>query len=141
VRIRGKLTGLLIAIALGATVQLAGAAPAMAFGTRPASCGTASLCFYVNNNFSDGPGRLTQSSGNLANFAHSTCGGTWNNCISSIWNATPACWHLYDSANFVGGFHNLAPNDGYTNLGSQAAYDNKITSVKRNPNGTGSCNF
>lgn len=124
-------------------VPLTAGSPAMASGSRPSDCTTASLCFYNGTNFTDGPGKLTARANTLASFSHASCGsGTWNNCMSSVWNATSKCWHLYDATGAAGGtgtYHNLGPNDGYTNLGTQAAYDNKVSSVKP---GTGaSCTF
>jgi hypothetical protein len=130
-----------LAAALG--IPLVDAGPAMAYGTRPASCNTASLCFYVNDQFRDGPGKLTQTSANLGVYAHRSCGAnsnySWNNCMTSVWNATSACWHIYDLTGTTGGYHNLGPNDGYTNLGTQGDYNDRVSSVKR---GSGrSCSF
>ena len=135
-----RLTVVLAVLAAVLGMSLANASPAMAYGTRPASCNTASLCFYVHSGFRDGPGRLTQTSNDLAVYPHSTCASrTWTNCISSFWNATSACWHLHDLTGTRGGFHNLGPNDGYTNMATQSSYNDKVSSVKRGP--TGSCAF
>ena len=61
--------------------------------------------------------------------------------MSSVWNATSKCFHLYDATGATGAYHNLAPNDGYTDMGAQTSLSNKVSSVKPNPNGTGNCNF
>jgi hypothetical protein len=119
--------------------------PAMASGSRPASCNTASLCFYNNANFGDGPGKVTGRNNDLGAFSHASCpNDTWSNCMSSVWNATSKCFHLYDATGAAGGvgtYHNLGPNDGYLNLGTEAAYNDKVSSVKPNPSGSGSCSF
>ncbi|RSM40148.1 hypothetical protein DMB66_57465 [Actinoplanes sp. ATCC 53533] len=133
-----RLLAVLVSLAAAVSVPLTISSPAMAYGSRPASCNTASLCFYANNNFVDGPGKVTSAAA-LGSYSHSSCaGGTWNNCMSSVWNATTKCFHLHADAGPTGGFHNLGPNDGYTNLGSQAAYDNTVSYVK---SGRANCSF
>ncbi|GIE94083.1 peptidase inhibitor family I36 protein [Paractinoplanes rishiriensis] len=123
-------------------VPLTVGSPAQAYGTRPASCNTASLCFYNFIQFreSDGVGKVTGSNPHLGVFSHATCkDGTWNNCMSSVWNATSRCFHLHNGTDYTLGYHNLAPNDGYTDMGAQTSLNNRVSSVRAGS--TGNCNF
>jgi hypothetical protein len=136
----GRLTAVLAVLATVLGLSLVSASPAMAYGRRPASCNTATLCFYVHKDFVDGPGRLTESSRDLGVYPHKTCDNdTWDQCISSFWNATNRCWHLHDIVGYRGGYHNLAPNDGYTNMETQSSLNDDVSSVRRGS--TGSCAF
>lgn len=138
---RSRIAAAATVAALTIGVTVAAASPSFADGRRPASCSTAQLCFYVNAKFADGPGKLTSSVTNLAAYKHKSCGAkssyTWTNCITSLWNATTSCWHLYDATGYAGSYHNLSGNDGYTDLTKNTRFNDKISSMKRMP--TGQC--
>ncbi len=140
---RRRITPVVAVLVAAAAAALAAPTPASADGRAPNSCDDRpELCFYVNANFNDGPGRVTNSQPNLAVFPHDSCrqsGRTWNNCISSLWNNTNRCWHLHDATSYRNGFHNLGPNDGYTNLARNTTYNDKISSLRKGP--TGNCYF
>ena len=59
----------------------------------PSGCTAGNVCFWVNANFNDGPGRLSGINRDWSVFHHSTCpNGTWNNCASSVYNNGVSCW-------------------------------------------------
>lgn len=137
----------LLTAALG--IPLANPSPALANVARPGNCEPGRLCLYrddqFNKNSYDSVGRLSDTARDLGVFPHRTCGATtanytWSNCITSIYNDTSACFHLYDNTGNTGRYHNLGPHDGYYNLGTQAHYNDVISSVKRGPS-SGSCAF
>jgi hypothetical protein len=136
---------ILVMVAIFATalaVPLTAATPAQAYGNRPPSCDTARLCFYnfIQFRASDGVGKVADSNTHLAIFPHASCDdGTWDDCMSSVWNATNKCFHLHEHIRFIGGYHNLSPDDGYSDMGAQTSLNNRVSSVERGS--SSSCNF
>ena len=133
---------MLAIFATGLAASLTAAAPAQAYGKRPPSCNTATLCFYNYIQFraSDGVGKLADSNTHLSIFPHATCDeGTWDNCMSSVWNATNKCFHLHEHERFLGDHHNLSPDDGYSDMGAQTRLSNKVSSVEKGR--SSSCDF
>jgi hypothetical protein len=131
-----------LAAALG--LPLAIPEPALA-ASRPTNCDPGWFCLYRDDEYhSDTVGRLSTTARDLGVFPHRGCGATtsnytWSNCLTSVWNDTAACWHLYDNTGNTGGYHNLGRWDGYHNLGTQAHYNDVISSVKRGT--SSSCSF
>jgi hypothetical protein len=95
-------------------------------------CGSgAYLCFWKNAQYSDGPGRLA-SAQNLTSWSHSSCpSGTWNDCISSLYNRQGHCARLYFNAGRSGPLHYLSNGDVYYNLGTQFSdgFNDNISSL------------
>ncbi|WP_433306584.1 peptidase inhibitor family I36 protein [Actinoplanes sp. CA-030573] len=134
--------------ALGVPLANASPAAAAAKPSRPSTCEANWFCFYKDDQFNknnprDTRGRVQQTQKDLRVFSHPTCkgrsNGTWNDCMTSVFNDTAACWHLFDSLNNIGGYHNLGAHDGYVNLGTQADYNDVVSSLKRG--GSSSCAF
>lgn len=98
----------------------------------PPGCTSTNVCFWVNNNYSDGPGRLAGTNPDWRRFAHRTCGGgTWNDCASSVYNAGTRCWaYLWDGFSYtLGARGNIGLNRGVgiPNLGAWG-FDNAASS-------------
>jgi hypothetical protein len=122
----------LLAVAAGtpATASAAPAGPAPAAADvvaaaapstpayAPSGCGSGNLCFWNNINYNDGPGQLSGSNASWFNFAHSSCpGGTWADCVSSIFNNGVNCTaHVYYYTNYAGPKLNISRGTGYSDL-------------------------
>lgn len=60
----------------------------------PATCvdNSGNLCFWNNAGFTDGPGLLSGTNPDWTEFKHSSCPrGTWNDCVTSLYNAGVHC--------------------------------------------------
>lgn len=89
-------------------------------GARPAppGCTATHLCFWVNVNFSDGPGQLAGTNASWFAFPERACQtGTWADCASSLYNDGTQCtarvWFLQ---NFGGPSLEIARGDGFSDL-------------------------
>ena len=100
------------------------------------SCNYYGLCFWVDKDYVDGPGKLGGNNGWWGNFPHASCKPphaqstaiwpfppahghpTWNDCVSSICNCKPG-WYavLYHDVSMKGGNLLLLPGQCYANLG------------------------
>lgn len=80
--------GAALALAGGAAVLTGGAAQAaQTTPAVPSGCGSGNFCFWNNANFDDGPGQVSGDNANYTEFPHASCPyGTWNDCISSLYN-------------------------------------------------------
>ena len=139
---RRRILVLLASFAIALAVPLTAASPAQATYPIPDGCSSGYLCMYnfIQHRESDGVGKLTGSNKWLSHFPHSTCPeGTWNNCMSSVYNATTKCFHLHQGTEYTLGYHNLSPGDGFPDMGATTSLNNQVSSVKQGS--SSSCNF
>lgn len=72
----------------------------------PASCAPhhGDLCIYNNANYNDGPGLFAGPNPDWTIFPHASCpSGTWNDCVSSLWNnGNTDAVGLYQNINYGG---------------------------------------
>jgi hypothetical protein len=92
--------------------------PAATPAAAPAGCSAGNVCFWNNINYNDGPGELSGTNASWFGFSHSSCpGGSWADCVSSIYNDGNSCtarlWYL---TNFGSPSFTVARGTGYTNL-------------------------
>ncbi|WP_329205796.1 peptidase inhibitor family I36 protein [Streptomyces sp. NBC_00683] len=105
----------------------AAAAPA-SVGTLavPAGCTAGNLCFWVNDNWNDGPGRLYGDNPDWGVYSHSTCQtGTWADCASSVYNNGNSCTAtVYYLENYRAPKLTISRQSGYSSLSAvQLGYD------------------
>lgn len=88
----------------------------------PSGCTATNLCFWVNINFNDGPGRLSGNNSSWFAFSHSSCGnGTWADCASALFNDGTSCTaHVFFLTGFSGPELSLARGTGIANLTTRA---------------------
>jgi hypothetical protein len=71
---------------------------------EPTSCAShpGDLCIYNNAGYKDGPGLFAGDNANWTQFPHTSCPkGTWNDCVSSLWNnGNVDAVSLYENANY-----------------------------------------
>ncbi|WP_327371257.1 peptidase inhibitor family I36 protein [Streptomyces sp. NBC_01217] len=84
----------------------------------PAGCTAGNLCFWVNDNWNDGPGRLDGNNPDWGVYSHSTCGsGTWEDCASSLYNNGNNCTaHVYYLENYQTPKLSISRQSGYNSL-------------------------
>lgn len=89
----------------------------------PAGCTSGNLCFWVNAGFNDGPGKLGGTNGDWRLFSHTSCaGGTWNDCVSSLFNDdTVDAEIVFKDINFGGDSRCLPLGASFSDL-SKVAY-------------------
>ena len=119
---------------LGALLMMLLTSGAIAQSSQAAvgDCGTnAYLCFWKDANYVDGPGRLSTQQ-KLSNWAKSGCrSGTWNDCISSLYNRQGHCARLFFNADLKPPLHYLSNGDVYYNLKTQFSdnFNDNISSL------------
>ena len=102
---------------------------------RPAiisGCSATYFCFWNNENYNDGPGKLSGNNGSWYAFSHSSCpGGTWANCASSLDNAGTSGMgvDVYSGLNYGGDVACISDNATYSDL---ANYNYPGTSTNMN---------
>jgi hypothetical protein len=86
----------------------------------PAGCGSGNLCFWNNSGFNDGPGQLAGTNPNWGVFAHGSCpSGTWDNCVSSLFNnGNTSAANVWRYTNYGGAGACWAKGTGNSNLAS-----------------------
>lgn len=136
--------GLALAAGVGTAAEASAATPSpLSASARSASpdtvrpaivsgCSATYFCFWNNENFNDGPGKLSGNNGSWYAFSHSSCpGGSWANCASSLDNAGTSGdgVDVYSGLNYSGVVACIPDNATYSDL---ANYDYPGTSVNMN---------
>lgn len=99
------------------------AAPATAgILAAPSGCTAGNLCFWVHDNWVDGPGRLDGNNADWGVYSHSTCQtGTWEDCASSLYNNGNSCTaHVYYLEDYQTPKLNISRQTGYNSLSAVA---------------------
>ncbi|MER5897561.1 peptidase inhibitor family I36 protein [Streptomyces sp. NPDC001876] len=99
----------------------AAAAASTGVGTlaaAPAGCTAGNLCFWVNDNWNDGPGQLYGNNADWGVYSHSTCStGTWEDCASSLYNNGNSCVaSVYFLENYQTPKLSISRQSGYNSL-------------------------
>lgn len=99
------------------TTSTAGA-PAAAPAAAPSGCPAQYACFWKNANFNDGPGKVKGDNEDFRALAHGSCpSGTWNDCISSIYNNGRSCTvFFFKDINYRGEKHSLGLGDSVSDI-------------------------
>ena len=83
------------------------------------------LCFWKDINYGGAMGKVAGNNLNFTAFRNSSCQtGTWNDCISSVYNNGTRCnVAIYRDANYLGGGLTVPRQTGIANLGSYGLND------------------
>ncbi|WP_034091507.1 peptidase inhibitor family I36 protein [Streptacidiphilus albus] len=93
---------------------------------RPAiepGCAATYFCFWNNENFNDGPGKLSGNNPSWFVFSHSSCpNGTWANCASSLDNAGTSGMgvEVWSSTGYNGDHACVSDNETYSDLANNS---------------------
>jgi hypothetical protein len=93
--------------------------------TAPAGCPSGYLCFWKDINYGGAMGKVAGNNLNFTAFRNTSCQtGTWNDCISSVYNNGARCTvAIYRDANYLGGGLTVPRQTGISNLGTYGLND------------------
>jgi len=93
--------------------------------TAVLGCPSGYLCFWKDINYGGAMGKVAGNNMNFTAFRNSSCQtGTWNDCISSVYNNGTRCnVAIYRDANYLGGGLTVPRQTGIANLGSYGLND------------------
>ena len=97
--------------------------PATQVSLGVSDCPLQYACFWVNANYTGTMGEVEGNNPDYLNLKNTSgCTafpGTWNDCISSVWNNGKDCTvYFWTDANYEGRYHSLALKDGVANVGT-----------------------
>ena len=78
---------------------------------------TGEVCIWPNINFGGTKGRFSDSNGNwITELGSGPCGGSWNDCISSVFNEKNQAVNLWQNVGDGGGSFCVLANTGFSNF-------------------------
>jgi hypothetical protein len=98
--------------------------------TKDQCTGNNVLCFWKDAEYRGGIGKVSARNDDFRVFPKASCpSGTWNDCISSVYNKTGYCARLYYGYGATGSYQNLTSYDAYDDLSyNPSALNDQISS-------------